>query len=250
MINKQINYGDYGDHTMKNTFLFLRALCAVLFLLTLAGCKTNSVIKPEDLRYPRYGDNIEPIDYAKADNWLSVGNGGSLDVDVFFLYPTSWRAAPGEYPISTIDDSGMRQYAAYYRATRASAFETAGNIYAPYYRQLDASFAIMNAVRPEIAAAFFAGVPLVDVRAAFEYYIKHYNKGKPFILAGHSQGSIVLFALLSSYMKENPDVYNRMIAAYLIGAPLTQDIYTAFPHLNPAQGADDLGVIICYNTNS
>ena len=36
---------------------------------------------------------------------------------------------------------------------------------------------------------FLGEIPKADVFAAFDYYIKHYNNGRPFILAGHSQGS-------------------------------------------------------------
>ncbi|MDR0374663.1 MAG: DUF3089 domain-containing protein, partial [Treponema sp.] len=138
------------------------------------ACKTQktpydsqpALIKPGDLRYPRYGDNIEPVDYGDPDNWLANGDDGTLDVDVFFLYPTSWRAAVGEYPIASIDNIEMRQWADYYLKTRASAFETAGNIYAPYYRQLDAAFVVSK--KPEDGIGLFAGVPYTDVKAAFE----------------------------------------------------------------------------------
>ncbi|MDR1049253.1 MAG: DUF3089 domain-containing protein, partial [Synergistaceae bacterium] len=189
-----------------------------------------------------------PVDYGSPDNWLAVGSGGQKDADVFFLYPTSWRAAYGEYPISAVDNAEMRQWADYYLKTRASAFATAGNIYAPYYRQLDASFIV--AQQPKDGIEFFSGVPLTDVTAAFEYYIEHYNKGKPFILVAHSQGSFALGALLITYMKDRPDIYGRMIAAYLIGMPIPQELYTLYPHLKPARSADDVGVIVSYNTRS
>jgi pimeloyl-ACP methyl ester carboxylesterase len=206
------------------------------------------MIKPEDLRYPRWGDNIEPVDYSEPGSWLANGSEGTLGVDVFFLYPTSWRAASGEYPIASVNNIEMRQWAEYYLKTRASAFETAGNIYAPYYRQLDAAFALSQ--KPEDSAASFAGVPYTDVKAAFEYYLEHYNKGRPFIIAGHSQGSFVAAGLITLYLRDNPAVYERMIAAYLIGMPIPEEFYLLFPHAKPARSADDLGVIISYNTNS
>jgi hypothetical protein len=90
----------------------------------------------------------------------------------------------------------------------------------------------------------------VDVFAAFDYYIKHYNNGRPFILAGHSQGSNELAYLLSEYMKENPRVYARMIAAYVIGYSITADYLAKNPHLKFAEGPDDTGVIISYNTEA
>ncbi|MDR2782372.1 MAG: DUF3089 domain-containing protein [Treponema sp.] len=236
----------------KISFLFF----AVAALFTQTGCVSQNaaensrgrVIWAEDLRYPRYGDNIEPVDYGNPDNWLAAGVGGHSDVDVFFLYPTSWRAAYGEYPIAGINNTDMRHWANYYLKTRASAFETAGNIYAPFYRQLDASFVV--AQQPVDGIGYFGGVPLTDVAAAFDCYLEHYNKGKPFILVGHSQGSFVMAALIALYLRDRPDVYERMIAAYLIGMPMPETIYELFPHMKPAQNADDLGVIISYNTNS
>ena len=94
------------------------------------------------------------------------------------------------------------------------------------------------------------GIPKADVFAAFDYYIKNYNNGRPFILAGHSQGSVVLTLLLSEYMKENPQVYDRMIAAYVIGFSVTTEYLAKNPHLKFAEGPDDTGVIISYNTEA
>jgi hypothetical protein len=59
-----------------------------------------------------------------------------------------------------------------------------------------------------------------------------------------------MLVLLSKYMKENPDVYNRMIAAYVIGYSVTDDYLVKNPHLKFAEGPDDTGVIISYNTQA
>ena len=127
-------------------------------------------------------------------------------------------------------------------ARQATVFSTVGNIYAPYYRQ-DNSSSIdrLNVI---------AGTPTTDAVAAFDYYINNYNNGRPFILAGHSQGSTVLTNLLSGYMKDHPEVYKNMIAAYVIGSPITSDYLANNPHLKFATGPDDTGVIISYNTQA
>ena len=90
----------------------------------------------------------------------------------------------------------------------------------------------------------------MDAFAAFDYYIKNYNNGRPFILASHSQGSNVMIFLLAEYMKEHPEVYKKMIAAYVIGYSVTDDYLAKNPHLKFAEGADDTGVIISYNTEA
>jgi hypothetical protein len=188
----------------------------------------------------------DPVDYSKSDNWLALPSSeeAKKEVDVFFLYPTSWRAN-GAYPIADINNAEMRKWANYYLKTRASAFDT-GNIFAPYYRQMDAAFALSQKSGVESAMKF----PKTDVVAAFDYYIKHYNNGRPFILAGHSQGSLMIRELLIDYMKQHPDVYDRMVAAYVIGIPMIKEDYAAHPHIKPAQSADDIGVVISYNTEA
>jgi hypothetical protein len=142
----------------------------------------------------------------------------------------------------------MLKGAAYVYSVQATAFEPVGNIYAPFYRQLNAALAQSKteAERWELAD----NLPVADVFAAFDYYIRNYNHGRPFILAGHSQGSHMMLFLLSRYMKENPEVYSRMIAAYAIGYPLTASFLATNKHLKFAEGPDDLGVIVSFNTQS
>ncbi|MDR0822513.1 MAG: DUF3089 domain-containing protein [Endomicrobium sp.] len=223
----------------------------VFVLLCLIFC-IATVKADKDFRIPLGGDKISPADYSNTNNWLSLPKKLSKSVDVFFIYPTAWRAN-GEYPIADINNAEMRKWANYYLQARASAFAQAGDIYAPFYRQLDASFAFKQTKGAEgilAALKFFQGVPKTDIIAAFDYYIKHYNKGRPFILAGHSQGSIMIREILFDYMKSHPEVYKRMIAAYAIGVPMRKEDYAQNPHVKPAQNADDIGVVISYNTEA
>jgi hypothetical protein len=94
------------------------------------------------------------------------------------------------------------------------------------------------------------GAPGIDGIAAFEYFIKHYDHGRPFILAGHSQGAAVLKYLLSDYMKAHPAVYKRMIVAYVVGQSITPAYLAKNPHLKFAKGPNDTGVIVSWNTEA
>jgi pimeloyl-ACP methyl ester carboxylesterase len=188
-------------------------------------------------------------DYSRTDRWVSLPARVDKGVDVFYLYPTAWqKAGPSDPNICNIDNASMKTGAPGVFALQATAFETVGNIYAPYYRQADAAYLL--SLRPEDRDKAIGGIPKSDVMAAFDYYIEHYNGGRPFILAGHSQGSMVLMYLLSDYMKEHPQVYARMIVAYVIGYSVTQDYLTRNPHLRFAEGPDDTGVIVSYNTQA
>lgn len=119
------------------------------------------------------------------------------------------------------------------------------NFYAPHYRQLGMESFKMPL--PEVMRA--ERMPYEDVRDAFYYYFKHYNHGRPFILAGHSQGSAMLLQLMRREFSD-PFLRKKLVAAYLIGFSLTQRDFSRYPHLRLANAADDTGVIISYNTTA
>jgi hypothetical protein len=193
--------------------------------------------------------NDSGIDYSKAANWLALPTSITHKVDVFYLSDTAYsKPAPSSPDIGPINAPSMiKGDKADFQRT-ATAFAPVANIYAPYYRQVDAL--VQKSMTPADQVKTVAGIPTTDAIAAFEYYIEHYNDGRPFILAGHSQGSSVLSHLLSVYMKAHPQVYKRMVAAYVIGYPITQTYLNQNPFLKFAQGPDDTGVIISYNTEA
>ena len=94
----------------------------------------------------------------------------------------------------------------------------------------------------------FSTIPYADVTAALDYYFENYNNGRPFIIAGHSQGSGIVSLVLKDYFKKHTDYYERMIAAYVIGFSITKDYLEENPHLKFANGEYDTGVIISWNT--
>ncbi len=55
---------------------------------------------------------------------------------------------------------------------------------------------------------------------AFKYFLKNINKGRPYIIAGHSQGSNIIKDMLV----ENPNLApkNNLVAVYAIGYTITQ----------------------------
>ncbi|MEI7425524.1 MAG: DUF3089 domain-containing protein [Candidatus Moraniibacteriota bacterium] len=188
-------------------------------------------------------------DYSISSHWLALPVSTEKAVDIFYVYPTAWQKVNKDDPnICDIDNASMLVGSKTALSRQATAFEDVGNIYAPYYRQADAGYTL--ALPLDEQKKVVGGIPKADVFAAFDYYIKHYNNGRPFILAGHSQGSNMLVYLLSEYMKENPEVYNRMVAAYVIGYSITDEYLANNPHLKFAQEAGDTGVIISYNTEA
>lgn len=199
----------------------------------------------------REGESVTSPDYSGKTNWLkrpAPGSAHQSGVDVFFLLPTlPCSSTDSSTHTCAIDDSLMRKFAALSDSMQASAFDTVGDLYIPFYRQGNANYILqMNSNDRE---TFLNGIPATDVIAAFDEYITKNNDNRPFILAGHSQGSDILNILLKGYMKSHPDVYKRMVAAYVIGASVTREAL-ADTNLHFATGPNDVGVIISYNTET
>ncbi len=228
---------------MKNIKLLGLLECIatlMIFMTAIAGCKDKGNVTPIDTN--------KTTDYSVSTHWLSLPV-SIKKTDVFYIYPTVWYKTSAYHPnVCSVDYQMMMAGARDVYYSQGSAFEAAGNVYAPFYRQLETGYILSF---PEDKRwEHFREYPEKDITAAFEYFLEHFNNGKPFILAGHSQGAMGVLSLLTDYMSAHPYVYQRMIAAYVIGYPVTDSTMRANPHLKFAQGPDDIGVIISYNTQS
>jgi hypothetical protein len=221
----------------------IATLLATLAMAGLAaGCGTGGTSSAKSTTTSAVGAS----DYADSANWLSLPATPTKNVDVFYLGDTTYQKPKASAPnICAIDDAQMRAGERAKFSLSATAFETVANIFSPYYRQSSAEVLLLPHAEQN---RVISGAPTEDGLAAFDYYIKHFNKGRPFILAGHSQGSNVTVNVLAQYMKEHPDVYKRMIAAYVIGYSVTADYLAKNRELKFASGPDDTGVIVSYNT--
>lgn len=114
------------------------------------------------------------------------------------------------------------------------------NYYSPYYRQVS-----MQSWATESVAMARIPLAMSDCIRSWDYYITNMNKGRPFILAGFSQGAHAVVEIL----KRMPDsIAARMVAAYPIGYKVTREDTAACHHLRPATGATDTGVTINFNS--
>ncbi len=190
-------------------------------------------------------------DYATAFAWVSKPEPKNIDkpVDVFFVYPTIYV---GEAPPNMdIADEELRANAGGLLIAQGGVYSPYANLFAPFYRQQTAATQSMEANNGGKDAftdpLFITGYK--DVARAFEYYLKHLNNGRPFILAGHSQGSMVIIQLLRDYLKD-ADLQKRMVAAYPIGYSVTKKDLKSYPWIKLAQGETDTGVVITFNTQA
>ncbi len=77
--------------------------------------------------------------------------------------------------------------------------------------------------------------------------MEHLGQGRPFILAGHSQGTMHLRKLLRRRISGTP-LAQRMVAAYLIGGGVLLEELAQMPDLHACQSATDLQCVVHWET--
>ncbi len=186
-----------------------------------------------------------PTDYSDPDNWASLPD-ITKRADTLYLYPTAYINTDADAPkIVPVTDETMRKGALQNIELNCGVFSESTNVFVPYYRQ--SNLGALTDLDSGDFVDFQMQEQRTDVYAALDYYFEHYNDGRPYILAGHSQGSAMLKIVLREYMQAHPAYYERMIAAYVLGYSITNEDMEFNPNLKFAEGADDTGVIISWN---
>lgn len=225
----------------KKAVFFFMLLSALAIIVQLSSCNNNK----SAIYIP------ETPDYSDSSMWTIQKNDSTgQGADIFYVVSTwefDWKTADSTIchyadPVNTQkhrDDMSIE-------IDKIAAFMAPGNnFYAPYYRHI--SLETWATLNEDTINNRYNSVSVKDVKNAFDYYIEHNNNNRPFILAGFSQGGKSVVELLKSM---SDDVAKRMVAAYVLGYKVTAEDTTQCKYLKPAQGEEDCGVVICYNSVS
>lgn len=159
----------------------------------------------------------------------------------FFIHPTSyldrnnWNAPIG--------DEEAERVASIYVRGMASPFNAADEIWAPRYRQATIGSFMTDAPEGQqaIAAAY------ADVLQAYNYFRSSISEDTPIVLVGHSQGSLHLLRLLNEEIAGSTDA-DRVVAAYIIGWPISVEHDLPSLPLPACESADQAGCILSWST--
>ncbi len=135
--------------------------------------------------------------------------------DVFFIHPTTfiqkanrniWNADINDELVNAQTDQKSIK-------NQASVFNGSARVFAPRYRQVHLKGFIREKSRKTKVALDLA---YQDVAKAFEYYLEHWHKNRPLIIASHSQGTRHAERLIRDYI-DGQDLSDQFVTAYLVG---------------------------------
>ncbi len=240
-------------------FLFVIAFLTVLFvagafLLYQFGSSVLVRQAIPDGHYAAPAPSGAP-DYADAASWLArpgMERDPALWVPqdltppestgsaaIFYVHPTtylgkeSWNAAL--HP-----DAITEGRSKIFVESQAGAFNAAGEIWAPRYRQAAYGSFLLGGddSRQALDLAYR------DVSKAFDQFLTEAGD-KPIILAGHSQGSLLLVRLLKDRIAGSP-VQSRILAAYVAGWPISRGADLPALGLPACAGNDDTNCLLAW----
>ena len=181
-------------------------------------------------------------DYSEDGLWAYNGTDSSSQADLFLIGPTTYAGDEDSINMPLDDEEEKASFLGALNMERGIYEETL-DMYAPYYRQGSLSAIEEGRMEESYETAY------EDVSAAFSYYLEHKKGDSPFVLAGFSQGADLCLRLLKDCFAD-PAVNDLLVACYAIGWRITQEELTAYPHLRFAEGGQDTGVIIAFNSEA
>jgi DUF3089 family protein len=212
----------------------------------------------------------QPNDYSDPKSWLCrpgqhdacdvdltatvIAAGGKLTretwtpnanapIDCFYVYPTV-STDPTPYSDMTPDAAELNVI-----RQQFARFGSKCRTYAPMYRQVTLAGLRQIMAGGGGGTALEHGLQYDDVRDAWNYYLEHDNKGRGFVLIGHSQGSFILAELIRQEIDGKP-VASRMVSAILPGTTLAvprgKDLGGAFKNVPLCHSASQTGCVITY----
>lgn len=238
----------------------LKALAALLFAALALGAMNFEPLVRYSMR-PKvaFRDQAPPPapDYADPASWSAlpeVSDAGDpvptgftpidqqkAPADVFYVHPTTYL---GDHWNGPVDDPVLNETTDRVATQiQATAFNGCCAVYAPRYRQANGTPFIAPSPDGDLAL----DLAYDDVRRAFASFQTRRGPERPFILAAHSQGSVVAERLLLEEISGHP-AQRQLVAAYLPGGSLTAAaLAERAPDIPPCHAADDLHCAIAYN---
>lgn len=160
---------------------------------------------------------------------------------VFFVHPTSYLEH--DHWNAPLDDKPSQARARIFLKGLASPFGQASEIWAPRYRQAAIGAFLSHSSDARQALDLAYG----DVSQAFDAFLAHVGPDTPIVLAGHSQGALLIDELLRKRIAGTP-LQARIAMAYPIGWPLSVAHDLPALGLPACQTAEQAGCLVTWSS--
>ena len=183
-------------------------------------------------------------DYANASAWYAFGSLQSAEEPaIFFVHPTTYSGG-SNWNAQLDKDSANRAVIDIALPNYAAPFAHSGALYAPRYRQA-ALYAFMNNREDSVQARLFA---YGDIQRAFDAFLVQIGDERPILLTGVGQGGLHVLGLLLDRVAASPDLRARLVASYIIDAPVPLDLFTGpLAAIPPCETAEDVRCVMAYS---
>lgn len=198
-----------------------------------------------------------PPDYGTAAAWFARQADGAKPADCFYAHATTglglfeWNLAVTDGTVCTGLVAGDPDL----MVGSAGAWADSCNIWAPKYRQMGmlSQGQMLSTTDESKLAAVKASLDLAvgDLRAAFRAFLEaRPDKARPFVIAGHSQGSILMTKVIADCI-EGTQHEQQFVAAYLCGGYVPMDLFgSVYRSIHPCAGPEDARCIISFDTRT
>jgi hypothetical protein len=164
-------------------------------------------------RPPRAPDYATPSAWALSPPHPESATPSDPPADVFFVHPTTFDGGSNwNGPVDNI--KANRVLTGAMLPNYAEPFARTGRLFAPRYRQASLYTALTLRDDARDARQFAYG----DVRRAFDYFVDHFNQGRPLVVVGVEQGGTLVDRLMREELAARPTLIRRLAAVYLIDA--------------------------------
>jgi len=174
-----------------------------------------------------------PTGYSEPDP-IAIG------AATFYIHPTTYLERD-RWNAPLLPDAASEARTQLFVRSQASAFNRETQVWAPRYRQ--AAFGAFLLKSEDASKAL--DLAYRDVIKAFDAFLAAQPANRPLILAGHSQGALHLSRLLADRRAVLKD---RLVAAYVVGWPLSATADLPLMGRTACARADETGCILTWQS--
>lgn len=165
-------------------------------------------------------------------------------VDCFYVYPTVSNDGGLNSDLNTgPEERSMVQQ-------QFARFASVCRPFVPVYRQMTVASVAAYALGTDVTSAGM--VAYGDIRDSFREYLRDRNGGRPFVLIGHSQGSLMLQRLIAQEIEPVPSLRRQLMLAILPGynvlIPYGQRVGGTFRNIPVCNHGGETGCVLTWTS--